>query len=267
MFLVVYVDSLQAPDRQFALEGGVPLGCKTDDRKLLGGTYRGIIDKLDYIQDLGLMPSGFHPIVANVEGFYRLRGSLPWLLGKRHLQTQSTLWLSDDLDALSDALHARDMYLLVDIVVNPFGPANSSAAFASFNPLNRQVTIHPECLSRLQQPNGRRTVLVGRPTSLLADVDTENPRSYNVHGWIKSLVKDYDIDGLRIDTFKHIRKNFWPAFTAPPASIYCRRGVSRETPPTWLITQVVFHVLCHRSFRSSRVLDVVMGFDYHWISC
>ncbi len=30
--------------------------------------------------------------------------------------------------------------------------------------------------------------------------------------WISSLVKDYSIDGIRIDAAKHIRKDFWPDF-------------------------------------------------------
>ncbi|KAG5652837.1 hypothetical protein H0H81_003461, partial [Sphagnurus paluster] len=30
--------------------------------------------------------------------------------------------------------------------------------------------------------------------------------------WIQNLVGQYKVDGLRIDTAKHIRKDFWPAF-------------------------------------------------------
>jgi len=30
--------------------------------------------------------------------------------------------------------------------------------------------------------------------------------------WIEGLVKTYGIDGLRIDTVKHVRMDFWPAF-------------------------------------------------------
>ena len=47
----------------------------------------------------------------------------------------------------------------------------------------------------------------------LVDVDTENAfviATYN--DWIKSLVSVFGIDGLRIDTVKHVRASFWPGF-------------------------------------------------------
>jgi len=31
--------------------------------------------------------------------------------------------------------------------------------------------------------------------------------------WIKNLVRDYDIDGIRIDTVAHVPKDFWSDFT------------------------------------------------------
>ena len=32
--------------------------------------------------------------------------------------------------------------------------------------------------------------------------------------WIKNLVGNYSADGIRIDTVKHVRKDFWPDFTS-----------------------------------------------------
>lgn len=42
--------------------------------------------------------------------------------------------------------------------------------------------------------------------------------TYN--SWIKSLVSTYGIDGLRIDTVKHVQKSFWPPFQSA-AGVYC----------------------------------------------
>lgn len=42
--------------------------------------------------------------------------------------------------------------------------------------------------------------------------------TYN--SWIKSLVSTYGIDGLRIDTVKHVQKSFWPSFQSA-AGVYC----------------------------------------------
>jgi len=54
----------------------------------------------------------------------------------------------------------------------------------------------------------------------LVDLDTENPAIVKrMQNWIKNLVTTYDIDGIRIDTVKHVRKDFWPAF-ASAAGVY-----------------------------------------------
>jgi len=40
-----------------------------------------------------------------------------------------------------------------------------------------------------------------------------------LNDWISNLVKKYNVDGLRLDTAKHIRKDFWPGF-AQSAAIF-----------------------------------------------
>lgn len=52
----------------------------------------------------------------------------------------------------------------------------------------------------------------------LADLNTEDPSIVQaLNSWISELVKKYDMDGLRLDTAKHIRKDFWPSFTQSAA--------------------------------------------------
>ena len=41
--------------------------CNTEDRRYCGGTYKGVINKLDYIQNMGFDAIWISPIVANVE--------------------------------------------------------------------------------------------------------------------------------------------------------------------------------------------------------
>ena len=55
----------------------------------------------------------------------------------------------------------------------------------------------------------------------LPDLDTTNQCVINIYyTWIKSLVSTFSIDGLRIDTVKHVQKSFWPGFSAA-ADVYC----------------------------------------------
>ena len=211
-----HINSLQVLTDRFALEGGGTALCVTDDRKYCGGTYRGIIEKLDYIQDLGFDAIWISPIVANIEGFTAYGEAYHGYWAQDIYELNPHFGSADDLIALSDALHGRDMYLMVDVVANHFGPANSSASFASFNPLNQSSDFHPECL--ITDYNNQTDVeqcWLGDDNVALADVDTENPWIVKMfNNWIRSLVKDYRIDGLRIDTVKHVRKDFWPAFAA-----------------------------------------------------
>jgi alpha-amylase len=47
----------------------------------------------------------------------------------------------------------------------------------------------------------------------MPDLNTESPRVVKLlHAWVHNLVKTFDIDALRVDTVKHVRKDFWPDF-------------------------------------------------------
>jgi alpha-amylase len=50
---------------------------------------------------------------------------------------------------------------------------------------------------------------------MMPDLNTESPRVVKIlHTWIKDVVQTFNIDILRVDTVKHIRKDFWPDFVA-----------------------------------------------------
>ncbi len=54
---------------------------------------------------------------------------------------------------------------------------------------------------------------LGDSNVALVDVNTEDPNIVaQMNDWIKSLVQEYGIDGIRIDTVKHVRADFWPGF-------------------------------------------------------
>lgn len=47
----------------------------------------------------------------------------------------------------------------------------------------------------------------------MADLNTESPQViFALQSWIHHLVEAYGIDAIRVDTVKHIRKDFWPGF-------------------------------------------------------
>ncbi|MEN9785018.1 MAG: hypothetical protein RLZZ299_282 [Pseudomonadota bacterium] len=88
--------------------------------RYLGGDYQGILDHLDYLEQLGVTTLWISPVVVNVEedaGGASYHGY--W--AQDFLDVNPHFGDLAKLQELSDALHARDMKLVVDIVVNHIG--------------------------------------------------------------------------------------------------------------------------------------------------
>lgn len=85
-----------------------------------GGDWQGVIDKLDYLQELGVTTLWISPVVKNVEedaGFASYHGywTVDFLKHNAHFGDLATL------RRLSDELHKRGMKLIIDIVTNHVG--------------------------------------------------------------------------------------------------------------------------------------------------
>ncbi|KAL9601830.1 MAG: hypothetical protein Q9179_002748 [Wetmoreana sp. 5 TL-2023] len=124
-----------------------------------------------------------------------------------------------DLQALSSALHARDMYLMLDVVTNHYGSAGNSSnvTYQGLVPFNDAKYFHSFCPITRDDYLSNQTAVeqcwLGDNIVSLPDVDTNSlfvMDTYN--NWIKSLVTVFGVDGLRIDTVKHVQKSFWPGF-------------------------------------------------------
>ena len=128
---------------------------------------------------------------------------------------------SDDLVALSQALHDRNMLLMVDVAPNHMGsgPVNG-IVYEEYVPWNNARYFHPPHFNPTYGPPERRNQteieqfwIGSRDHVALPDVNTELPEVISeLDRWIQWLVQTYSIDGLRLDTLKHIRKSFWPRF-------------------------------------------------------
>lgn len=105
---------------------------------------------------------------------------------------------------------------MVDVVVNHLVSKDSPPSFSTFNPFNQESDFHTKCLiTDYTNQTQVEQCWLGDDKLLLADVNTENDnivKTYN--DWIKTLVANYTVDGIRIDTVKHIRKDFWPNFAS-----------------------------------------------------
>ncbi|KAF5348030.1 hypothetical protein D9758_010052 [Tetrapyrgos nigripes] len=193
------------------------------DPTLSDPAVEGIINKLDYIQNMGFDAIWISPIVENVnqtngqgEAYH---GYWPSNINNLNPHFGTT----DELKSLASALHDRNMYLMVDVVVNHLvaNPTNTTSVYPeTFNydtlqPFSGQSSFHPQCfISDYNNQTEVEQCWLGDTNLPLIDLDTENSTNVDImYNWVKGLVQEYSIDGLRIDTVKHIRQDFWQGFS------------------------------------------------------
>jgi len=141
---------------------------------------------------------------------------------------------TDDFKALVDALHKRSMYLMVDIVVNHVAAPALPPAFdfsGFFNPFADEADFHKQCfVGTSADQNVVEQCWLGDENLPLPDINTEDPKIVDILcKWVHDIVQDYGIDGLRIDTVKHVRKDFWPGF-ASAAGVFTMGEVITKDP-------------------------------------
>ncbi|KAJ5938005.1 CAZyme family GH13, partial [Penicillium verhagenii] len=198
-----------------------------------GGSFQGIINQLDYIQDLGFDAVWISPVqsqestrTADLSAYH---GYWPNDL----YSINSHFGSSDDLEALSAALHARDMYLMLDIVVGDMAWAGkpSTVDYSTFNPFNDQKYFHEfELLS--DDPTNETCVLdcwMGDTTVSLPDLRNEDEEVQQMLGtWVSEFVSNYSIDGLRIDSVLNIAPAFFHNFSTSAGIFTIGEGATKD---------------------------------------
>ncbi|KAK9456042.1 alpha-amylase 1 [Dipodascopsis uninucleata] len=203
-------------DRFARSDGSLTAECITQSKEYCGGTYKGVMDKLDYIQGMGFDAIWISPIVANIEG------ETPEGYGYHGYWMQNMYDLNphfgevDDLKALIDELHRRDMYIMVDVVVNHYGWSGNYTTidYSKFVPFNNEKYFHPFCfITNYSNQAEVEECWLGDDDVPLVDVDTSLKEVQDEFiFWIEELRSNYSIDGFRIDTLKHVQIDFWDPF-------------------------------------------------------
>ena len=218
-----------------------------DGRKYSGGDLQGVIDQLDYIQELGATAVWITPPVANQWWDPQVQfGGYHGYWSEDFKQVDSHLGDLQTYQSLSDALHDRGMYLIQDIVANHTGnffsyqdengrtqydPADP-ALYVHPNPDSVPVTRpsqHPFDQNDVTDPDQKDMAVYHwtpgiddfqneqqRLTHQLFDLDdlnTENPLVREAlrdsYGyWIENA----GVDGFRIDTVIYVEHDFWNDF-------------------------------------------------------
>lgn len=212
-----------------------------------GGDWRGVIDRLDYVQRLGMSAIWISPVVENVarveveDGYHGYWAS--------DFTTHNPRFGSlEDLRELVREAHARDIVVIVDVVTNHAGrvfaydlDGDGAVGEGEDLPPYRAESYDAPLLWHVDRPrlfvpgsDGAETFALDAehfhrrgignlgdyeerrygdfPTGL-RDLDTA--RDDVVDGMIETFawwVLETDIDGFRIDAVPHVELEFWQRF-------------------------------------------------------
>ncbi|KAK1760241.1 glycoside hydrolase [Echria macrotheca] len=184
-----------------------------------GGTWEGLTKNLDYIQDMGFTAVQISPIVKNMEEHTAVGDAYHGYWSVDNYALNDKFGTEKDFKDLVDELHKRDMLVMVDVVVNNMAQAFDNIVppkvdYSKFNPFNDKKYFHPYCnVTDWDNATDYQDCWLYPYGVALADLDTNSPAVVSEsQKWIKELVSNYSIDGLRIDAAKHVNDEFLPQF-------------------------------------------------------
>lgn len=199
-----------------------------------GGTWRGLIKKLDYIQDMGFTAVWISPVVKNPIGLTSDGNSYHGYWAQDVYSVNSKFGTPQDLKDLSNELHNRGMYLMVDVVPNHMGSLSTKANinYGELNPFNQKKYYHDSCTIDYNNAESIKYCWVSNDdVAPLPDLRTEDADVRQMWGdWINGLVSNYSIDGLRIDTAQQVDRGFWEGFQNAAKNIHTLGEVFNGDP-------------------------------------
>lgn len=189
--------------------------CDTTQRRYCNGTWTGITKKLDYIQGMGFDAVWISPIVHNIDNETAEGEAYHGYWSQDITSLNPHFGDETSLIGLSKALHDRGMYLLLDVVINHMAASALPTPFSAYTPFNQSTDYHSFCfISDFNNQTDVEQCSLGDTNVALVDLNTENQSVVDTwYSWINQTVQKYGADGVRIDTAKHIRKDFWSGFT------------------------------------------------------
>ena len=227
-------------------ENDLSYGRKDDAAHLRGfhgGDLRGVIQKLEegYFSDLGVDAIWMSPVIENVHGYdegdkrtYAFHGYWP----KDWTTVDANFGSEADLAELIQVAHSKGVRILMDVIINHTGPVTSEdplwpsdwvraapqCDWSSFAQ-NVQCALTdnlPDILTESEKPVALPPQLTekwqreGRLEQEQAELDafferTGYPRApkYYVIKWLTDWVREYGVDGFRVDTVKHVEPEVW----------------------------------------------------------
>jgi alpha-amylase len=209
-------------DRFARPKGSSDAPCDPD--RYCGGSWAGIIDKLDYIQDLGFTAIQISPVVENIPDNTKYGEAYHGYWPKNLYALNEHFGTADELHRLVSEVHRRDMYLIVDVLINDMAQAVNGSMkddpslkidYSQLFPFDDEKYYHPFCaITDWTDPKMYKDCWFAVETVALPDLNTGDTSVTTMIGdWIKQLVGNYSIDGLRIDAALHMDDDYVSSFS------------------------------------------------------
>ncbi|MDZ5471857.1 type I pullulanase [Bacillus sp. 31A1R] len=207
-----------------------PLGYDPNhDEAYHGGDFRGIINKLDYLEDLGINTIWISPIVDNIDfnkgadfktkdGLEAKQYAYHGYWAKDFTKIDETLGDLETFKELIDKAHARGMKIMVDIVLNHTGYGMNKIK-DNWKDLEGLPTEEERAVFKDMLRTVNEDPTVRGELDELPDFKTEDPavRDQIIKwqtAWLEKArtASGGTIDYFRVDTVKHVEEATWMAF-------------------------------------------------------
>ncbi|MBI2252909.1 MAG: hypothetical protein HYU63_09270 [Armatimonadetes bacterium] len=170
-----------------------------EPRAFHGGDWQGIIDKLDYIKDLGATCIWISPVIMNEPKGYHAYWPYDFMKSEPHFGTLTKL------KELVEKAHAKGLKIVMDLVLNHTGYTHPWT-----KDQNYYDWFHHKGDMWLPIPYQMENYsFAGLP-----DLAQENPKVYQyLLNMAKDWIKESNCDGVRLDAAQNIPHWFWKKFT------------------------------------------------------
>lgn len=216
-------------------------------RSKLGGTIRGITENLPYIKEMGFNCIYMNPIF--VAGEYHKYDLIDYF----HIDP--TFGSDDDFRELVRTAHAMGIRVVIDGVFNHCG-----WKFNAFKDVIKKgkASKYWDWFYRLEEPVTVPDKMEDYPPyecfgyeRMMPKLATDNPvvRDYFCHVGVY-WVREYDIDGWRLDVASEVNDGFWRAF----------RGAVKSVKPDCALVGEVWETASH--WLEGSMFDSTMNYDF-----
>lgn len=201
--------------------------------KYWGGDLQGVIDKLDYLKNMGVTAVWLTPLFEQIEELFIESAAVHgyWIKdfkrinprflaeGEDHSLNHTQDLRNTTFDRLIAALHKRNMKLVLDIVCNHSSPDTGGSKGELYDDGVKIADFHDDeqhwyhHYGEVQDWEDDWQVL----NCELSGLATFNENNTAYRNYIKGAIKqwlDRGVDALRVDTVKHMPIWFWQEFNA-----------------------------------------------------